>query len=380
VDRFDICIIGAGVVGLAIAYQLSHTEGFAKRSILLIDSLPSFGQGTSSRNSEVIHGGIYYPPGSLKAKLCIEGKSMLYRYLVDKDIPHRQIGKLIVAQSHQRQDLERIHTNAAQCGMKQLQWLDETQLNSYEPAVSACYALYSPTTGIVDSHAYMASLLHECQRKKVLFVPNTNVLEIQPLSHGFKLTTDIKSPKGASTALYEFKTTTVINAAGLTAHLLAQKVSGIDLASIPKIHYCKGDYFSYGKASPFSHLIYPVPDANTTGLGVHSTLDLANQLKFGPDTEYISCEQYKVNDNKRDAFAAAIKSYFPALLPELLTPAYAGIRPKLSGPGEPAADFMVQTKESHGIHGLIQLFGIESPGLTASLAMGSHVIEKLKEH
>ena len=377
-DRFDICIIGAGAVGLATAYQLSQSATFGERSILILDSAPSFGHGTSSRNSEVIHGGIYYPANSLKAKLCIEGKTLLYRYLKDKDIPHRQIGKIIVAQAHQREALETLLNNANRCGMHDLHWLEKSQLQSQEPEVSACFALYSPSTGIVDSHTYMFSLLHDCQKQGVVFAANTKVEKIQPLGSEFSLITSIRSSNSERPEHYEFRSKTVINAAGLGAHTLAKTIDGIALGSIPNIYLCKGDYFNYTKRSPFSHLIYPVPEANTTGLGVHCTLDMSNQLRFGPDTEYISSEQYDVKETKREGFVTAIRSYFPGVVADALMPAYAGIRPKLSGPGEPPADFMIQTAATHGIGGLIQLFGIESPGLTASLAIGRHVSEILE--
>ncbi len=377
-ERFDVCIVGAGVVGLAIAYQLSHCAANTKRSILILDRLPGFGQSTSSRNSEVIHGGIYYPPGSLKAKLCLEGKPLLYEYLERKNIPHRKIGKLIVAQANQAEALERILDNAASCGMQDLELLEKIQLQRQEPQVSACFALYSPSTGIIDSHAYMHSLLHDCQQQGVIFAANTLVEKIQPQSSGFKLTTSITGSKGAAAENYEFTSAAIINTAGLEAHLLARKIAGLDPKTIPHIHYCKGDYFSYGKPSPFSHLIYPVPEANTTGLGIHSTLDLSNQLRFGPDTEYIDSPHYRVSEQKRGKFAAAIRSYFPKLSADALIPAYAGVRPKLSGPGEAPADFLIQTQHSHGIAGLIQLFGIESPGLTASLALGKHIATLLE--
>jgi L-2-hydroxyglutarate oxidase LhgO len=378
VDRVDICIIGAGAVGLGIAYQLSHSKALAKQSILILDSLPSFGQSTSSRNSEVIHAGIYYPPGSLKAELCIEGKSLLYQYLREKELPHKQIGKLIVAQAHQEAALQKILDNAKECGMEDLMWLNERQLKSYEPQLTACFALLSPTTGIIDSHAYMASLLSDCQQRGVTFVPNTEVLEINALHGGFTLTTSSNGLMGKSVERYEFQSQWVINAAGLEAHGLAAKIAGLGPSSVPKVHLCKGDYFTYSKPSPFSRLVYPVPEANTAGLGIHGTLDMGNQLRFGPDTEYIDSVHYDIAEAKRDKFAKAIQGYFPQVTPEMLNPAYAGIRPKLAGPGEPAKDFLIQTKEDHGIEGLIQLFGIESPGLTASLAIGNHVLKVLK--
>jgi L-2-hydroxyglutarate oxidase LhgO len=378
VDHFDICIVGAGAVGLAIAYQLAHSDDFAKRSIVVVDSLPSFGQSNSSRNSEVIHAGIYYTPGSLKAALCLEGKSLLYAYLQSKDIPYQQIGKLIVAQAHQRDALRAIHTNAIDCGMTTLQWLDKPQLEHYEPEVSACFALYSATTGIFDSHAYMASLLHDSQQQGVIFAPNTTVLRINPQVSGFSVETSLRGLNGAADESYEFSASAVINAAGLGAQRLAESVEGLDRSAIPKLHYCKGDYFTYSKPSPFSHLIYPVPEANTTGLGIHSTLDMNKQLRFGPDTQYLDAPHYDVDEGKREKFAGAIQAYFPAISASQLMPGYAGIRPKLSGPGEAAADFMIQTADKHGIAGLIQLFGIESPGLTASLAIGRYVRDQLE--
>ncbi len=378
-DRVDICIIGAGAVGLAIARQLSQADAFASSSILIVDSLPNFGQSTSSRNSEVIHGGIYYQPGSLKAKLCLEGKSLLYKYLRQKELAHCQLGKLIVAQAHQLEALQKLFDNAKQCGVADLQWLNEGQLKTYEPQLTARFGLLSPTTGIFDSHAYMASLLSDCQQQGVTFVPNTKALEIKPSRGEFTVTTSSKSPLGISHELYEFQSQWVINSAGLEAHELAENIVGLDPSSVPKVHLCKGDYFTYNKPSPFSRLVYPVPEANTAGLGIHGTLDMGGQLRFGPDTEFIDSVHYDINESKRDKFAQAIQTYFPHITSASLHPAYAGIRPKLAGQGEPAADFLIQSQDDHGIEGLIQLFGIESPGLTASLAIGNHVKELMKK-
>lgn len=372
-DQVDICIVGAGVVGLAIARELAVSRRVSNPSIVLLDQQNSFGQGISSRNSEVIHGGIYYAPDSLKAKLCIKGKALLYDYLREKQIAHRQIGKLIVGQKHQEAELKRIQENAARCGMDDLHWLNKPQIETHEPSVSCCFGLLSSSTGIVDSHALMLNLLHDCQQQNVVFTPNTQVLRVCPQSAGFNIATGIRSNNSNLVQDYSFHTKVLINTAGLEAHLLSRCIDDLPDSATPRVYYCKGDYFSYSKRSPFSHLIYPVPEPNTAGLGIHSTLDLNNQLKFGPDVEYIDEISYRVKPEKRLQFARSIQAYFPQLDADALQPAYAGIRPKLSGPGEPPADFLIQTSEVHGLTGLVQLFGIESPGLTACLAIGKEI-------
>ena len=372
-DCFDICIIGAGVVGLATAYELA--KKFAKRnvSIVVLEQEPSFGQHTSSRNSEVIHTGIYYPEASLKAKLCVAGKELLYAHCTQFDIPHKKIGKLIVAQQSEISALEKIHSGAASNGVMDLQFLDKSQLKKLEPEVNAEAALLSPSTGIIDSHSYMQSLLHLAENLGVQFSPFSRVQKILAKDEGF--TVECLLDENRKPEAYAFDCSYLVNAAGLRAQALAQTIDAIPAQAIPALYYCKGDYFDYRGANPFKHLIYPMPETNTTGLGVHATMDLASQLKFGPDTEYVNQAKFEIEADKAEVFAKSIASYFPAIKAGDLKPAYAGIRPKLAGPGEPPADFIIQDQSVHGLHGLTQLFGIESPGLTASLAIAKRIVE-----
>lgn len=376
-DQFEVCIIGAGVIGLATAYELTLQQDIDPTSIILLDKLPQFGQSTSSRNSEVIHAGIYYPPGSLKSRLCLEGKLALYRYLETHDLPFKRIGKLIVAQSHQQDQLDHIAANARACGIDDLERLTKSQVTSLEPSVSACSGLYSPSTGILDSHAYMHNLLNQAERAGVLFSPNTEAVGIEANGGGFTITTQSCADQKNRDEPYRFHADKLVNAAGLEATAVAQSITGLTATNIPKVHFAKGDYFTYTGKSPFTHLVYPIPEANTAGLGVHSTLDMGGQLKFGPDVEYVEQASYDIDSSKKEQFAALIQTYFPDLNPELLQPAYSGIRPKLSGPGEASSDFCIQTQADHGLTGLVQLFGIESPGLTASLAIAKYVAVSL---
>lgn len=372
-DRFDICIIGAGVVGLASAYELA--KKFSKRniSIVVLEQEPSFGQHTSSRNSEVIHAGIYYPEASLKAKLCVAGKELLYAHCTQFDIPHKKIGKLIIAQHSEISALEKIHSGAASNGVMDLQFLDKAQLKKFEPEISAEAALLSPSTGIIDSHSYMQSLLHLAENLGVQFSPFSRVQKILARYEGF--TVECLLDENRMPEAYAFDCSYLINAAGLRAQEIAKTIDAMPAEAIPTLYYCKGDYFDYRGTNPFKHLIYPMPEANTAGLGVHATIDLASQLKFGPDTEYVDQAKFEIEVNKAEVFAKGIASYFPAIKAVDLKPAYAGIRPKLAGPGESPADFVIQEHCVHGLHGLTQLFGIESPGLTASLAIARRITE-----
>lgn len=374
-DRFSVCIVGAGVIGLAIAERLSRSRLINADEIVLLEQASSYGQMTSSRNSEVIHAGIYYPPNSLKAKFCIEGKARLYAFCDTYQIPYKRIGKCIVSKSDNQNSLEKIQQNAETNGVRDLMLWGKERITIEEPAVSATSALFSPSTGIVDSHEFMQSLYHLATNAGVLFSTNTRVLEISSTSSSFLIDTEILGgPKPES---YKFASDMVINCAGLASQSVAKRIEGVIPSSIPQLHLCKGDYFNYSKPNPFNRLIYPVPEPNTIGLGIHSTQDLSGQLRFGPDTEYISDIKYDIDSGKSMLFAKAIHDYFPAIDPQHLRPAYSGIRPKLNGPGTPAADFQIQTVKEHGVENLIQLFGIESPGLTASLAIANFVLERM---
>lgn len=375
-DQFDLCIIGGGVIGLSVARQLHwrlRDNSKPLRSVLL-EQATAFGQGISSRNSEVIHAGIYYPAGSLKARLCVQGRQQLYQFCHDFNVPHRRTGKLIIAPQDRVAELLSLQENARQCGVENLLWLDQPRLASLEPQVRGGAALLSPDSGIIDSHHYMQTLLTQSEQLGLLFSPRSKVTKVARAKGGYV----VHSSHGLQGEQeYQFFCRSLVNCAGLFAGLVAEKIEGLPSNAIPRMYPCKGSYFSYRGKSPFSHLVYPLPEANVKGLGVHGTLDMAGQLKFGPDAEYVEKFEYEVDAAKRQLFAQAIRQYFPQLDAERLEPAYSGIRPKLSGPGQGFADFLLQDDTVHGLPGLLQCFGIESPGLTASLALGDLVAEKL---
>lgn len=362
-------------MGLAIAEYLATTQP-ASFSILLLEKNSTAGQETSSRNSEVIHAGIYYTPGSLKARLCVEGREHLYRYCVKHDVAHRKIGKFIVAQEGEEPVLEQIQRNASANGVEELTWTSKRDLQRLEPHVMASHALLSSETGIIDSHALMDSLLWGARSAGVQFVPNTTVSRVTPDGAYFVVSTTSRTR--TSEENYEFRCGRLINAAGLHATDLATRIDGLDQTLVPKMYLVKGCYFSLNGKAPFKHLIYPVPEKEQKGLGIHATLDMAGQVRFGPDVEYIDSIDYSVATDRRDNFLQSVQRYFPALRAELLQPAYAGIRPKLSAPHASAADFVIQDASSHHLPGLLQLFGIESPGLTAALAIARHTGELLE--
>ena len=368
-DRFDFCIAGAGVVGLAIAHRL--LEAFPKASIVLTEQESGFGQQTSSRLSEVIHAGIYYPPGSLKARLCVEGKEALYTFCDKYRVPYRRIGKLILSNSDCNQAITKLAHNAKSSGVDDLEYWAEDRIKVAEPAVRAAHALYSPSTGILDSHQYMQTLLTLNEQRGMLYAPRTTVISVHPSEQGFLVRTSIDNR--TKIEAYRFNAKWFINSAGLRSQHLAATIENLPTSSIPKLFLCKGEYFDYRGRNPFTHLIYPLPDSELAGLGIHSTQDLSGQLRFGPDAEYVEEVDYRVTPDKRSTFAREIRHYFPSLVSDKLVPAYAGIRPKISGPDEQPADFVVTCPQDSGIPGLIQLFGIESPGLTASLSIGSYV-------
>ncbi len=375
-EHFDYCIIGAGVVGLAVAYKLSQTAKNA--SILLIEKHPHFGSETSSRNSEVIHAGIYYPANSLKAALCTQGKNQLYDFCQQYAVPHRALGKLIVAHSPQELPaLEQLQQKAASNGVL-LEFLDQKACYQKEPSVNAHAALLSATTGIIDSHSYMQTLLTLAQQNDVLYSPNTQFLQATETANRFVVSL------GTGDGIYKLACNNIINCAGLHATTVASNIDSLAAVHIPQHYYCKGHYFGYQGQSPFSHLIYPLPNKNTSGLGIHATLDLAGQLRFGPDTQYIDDIDYTIglaaNSSEgilKQRFSQSIKRYFPSLQAEKLHYSYSGIRPKLSSENQAAKDFVIQDCNQHQVKGLINLFGIESPGLTASLAIADYVIERI---
>jgi L-2-hydroxyglutarate oxidase LhgO len=369
-ERFDYCIIGAGVIGLATAYKLSLQ--YPKASILLIESHHRFGQETSSRNSEVIHAGIYYSPNSLKAELCRLGKEQLYDFCKNYSVPYQAIGKLIIAsQQDELAQLENLYTNAGENGVE-LTLLNGVQCKFLEPKINAHSALYSATTGIIDSHTFMQTLLTLAEQEGLVYSPNTQFIRAEKQNRGFLL--ELNTADGP----FKCETNHLINCAGLFATQLAAQIDALDKNMIPQYHYCRGHYYSYTGKAPFSHLIYPLPNKNTSGLGIHATLDLSGQVRFGPDTQYIDQIDYSFPENEtpplKEKFATSIRRYFPGLDSERLQASYSGIRPKLSGANEPAQDFMIQDQQDHQVEGLVNLFGIESPGLTSSLAIADRVI------
>lgn len=368
---FDICIVGAGIVGLALARHLS--AHWPKASVLVLEQNVGTGQETSSRNSEVIHAGLYYPPGSLKARLCIRGNALLYDFCTRHDIPHQRLGKLIVAQSGEEPALEQLLASAQACGIDSLTPLSRQDMARLEPQLQASAALWSPDTGIIDSHALMHRLQHEAELNGVLVATQSRLLRAVCQGPGV-FDVDVEA-RGEDTP-FPLRSRMLINCAGLSASQVAAAIGGIDQSLIPALHLVKGHYFALSGRSPFRHLIYPVPDTRHRGLGIHATLDMAGQCRFGPDIEPVSTIDYSVDESRRTAFAEAIRSYYPALDETRLQAAYAGIRPRL---GSAYADFMIQDEYVHGCPGLIQLFGIESPGLTASLALAELVTLKLQD-
>lgn len=372
-DHFDLCIIGAGVVGLAIAEEFSaHMP--SSFSIVLVEQHEAFGQETSSRNSEVVHAGLYYAPGTLKAALCTSGRELLYAYCLRHGIAHRKLGKLIVAQYGESDYLEALFRNAQANGVDTLQWLNTDEICAKEPLVTGNAALYSPESGVVDSHGLMRSLLLSAENAGVVFAPLTRVMRIDAQSRKFAIHAQCGAKQNLES--YQFTSTRVINAAGLHANQLAQRISGVDKSTVPELQISKGNYFRYAARPPFTHLIYPVPEKDHRGLGIHATLDLAGQVKFGPDVEQIVSLDYRVDPLRRAFFADAIRRYFPAIQEDALVPDYAGIRPRLATSEGVLADFVIQDSVTHHMPGLVQLFGIESPGLTASLAIAKFVFSK----
>jgi len=365
-DSVNAIVVGAGVVGLAIAARLSEKLS----NVLVIDKNTSFGEETSSRNSEVIHAGLYYPTDSLKARLCVSGKHKLYDYCQQRHIPHNRLGKLLVGHNAEEEAyLARIVEQAAINGVNDLSWLSQKDIRDFSPELSATCALLSPSTGIVDSHSYMQSLLADLEANGGLFVAQTEFLSAQPSGQGFILELESQGEP------LKLNTRYLINSAGLYCQRVANKIAGLANEHIPELHWCRGHYFAYSGKNPFSRLVYPVPEKN--GLGIHASLDMGGQLKFGPDTQYVNKLSYEFSTGAKEKFVRAIRKYFPALDVEKLHPSYAGIRPKLQGPGQGFKDFVIQSQQTHGMPGLVNLFGIDSPGLTSSLAIAEHAVDLL---
>ena len=367
-EMVDVCIVGAGVIGLAIARELAVSG----KDVLVLEQGTRFGEGVSSRNSEVIHAGIYYPAGSLKAELCVRGKSLLYEYCASRGIGHDRIGKLIVATTEaEEQQLQDIKRQASDNGVDDLVEVSRHRLQEIEPALNASMALFSPSTGIISAPDLMTSLLADLESCGGTLATRTSVSAVKYGTLGFTVMCDIEKE------LYEFRCERLVNAAGLGAQQLATSIEGLSQEFVPPLFLCKGNYFTYQGRSPFSHLIYPVPERSGAGLGVHATIDLGGQVKFGPDVEYVETEDYAVSDDRLDQGIRAIRKYFPALDQDRLVAGYAGIRPKLQGPGDPFCDFVIQSEDVHQVPGLVNLFGVESPGLTSSIAIAETVAARL---
>lgn len=360
----DITIIGAGVVGLAIAAELAD----GRSNIFIIDKEASHGRGISSRNSEVIHAGIYYPPGSLKAALCVEGRDLLYETCVKHNIPHRRSGKLIIAVTeHDREEIGRLYENAVNNGVSSVSIIDQSRIRKLEPHIKAVGGLYSPDTGIVSVHALMDHYLHKSARSGAEIVLGTEVLGIDREDSGYRVyTRNIEGER------FDFISERVVNASGLQSDIIARMI-GAEYT----LHYCKGDYFSIAnvKAGAVSRLVYPVPERDHVGLGVHLTLDLGGRMKLGPDTTYIArTEDYRVDAAKAGKFFEAAVKFLPFVRREDIVPDMSGIRPKLQGPGEGFRDFVIR----EDLPGFINLIGIESPGLTSAPAIARYVKRMIK--
>lgn len=367
IGKFNCVVIGAGVVGIAIARELAQS-GY---EVILVEKENNFGTETSSRNSEVVHAGIYYPPGSLKALHCVEGRERLYDYCVTHEIPHKKLGKFIVAKDDaDKKRLQHYYETARANGVKHLAWCTGTEVRAIEPELDVDMGLWSLDTGIIDSHSFMQSLLNDFVVSGGLFCPRTQVIEGRSMSSAIRL-------KLKDDEIYELDAEWVVNAAGLHASTVARSIEGIRQALVPDTSYAIGHYYLYNGKRPFNHLIYPVAQAG--GLGIHVTLDLAGSVRFGPDVDWIDRIHYPFDDSagRRETFVNAIRRYYPSLDETLMSPGYTGIRPKRGGRQAPNADFDFQFEEVHGVPGLVNLFGVESPGLTSALSIASQISKEV---
>jgi L-2-hydroxyglutarate oxidase LhgO len=363
VEEVDCIVVGAGVVGLAVARSLAMSG----REVIILEAAEGIGTETSSRNSEVIHAGIYYPANSLMARFCVAGRRMLYPYCAEKGVPHRNCGKLIVATS-EREDamLAGIKGRAEANGVEGMQVLTAAEAMAMEPNLQCTSALHSPATGIIDSHSYMLALQGDAENA------GATPVFFSPMVGGRVAGRRIEVNVGGADPM-TLRCNLLVNSAGLHAPFVARHIHGLPQDRVPTGYFAKGNYFTLAGRSPFTRLIYPVPVPG--GLGVHLTMDLGGQAKFGPDVEWIDAIDYTVDPSRSDSFYAAVRTYWPGLKDGALQPGYAGIRPKTVPKGAPAQDFVVQGPQTHGVAGLINLFGIESPGLTASLAIADHVLD-----
>jgi L-2-hydroxyglutarate oxidase LhgO len=366
VERVECVVIGAGAVGLAVARRLA----LAGREVVVLERADTFGTETSSRNSEIIHAGIYYAKGSYKARFCVAGKRALYDYLKVHGVTHKQLGKLIVATSQDElKQLDQLDAFARGNGVDDLQRLSPAEVRAMEPAVFCTGALWSPSTGIFDSHGFMLALLGEIEER------GGAIAYYAPVIGGKVMNDDIDIHVGGDVAM-TLRARFVVNSAGLYAQQVAKSIAGVPPHVVPPSYYAKGSYYTLLGKPPFTRPVYPVPEHG--GLGVHVSVDLAGQVRFGPDVEWVDRIEYSVNPRRADVFYAAIRHYYPDLKEGALQAGYCGIRPKLQSPTDPAKDFLIQGPAEHGVSGLVNLFGIESPGLTASFPIADRVAEQLK--
>ncbi len=360
-EQIDCAVIGAGVVGLAVARALA----LAGREVIVLEAEDAIGTHTSSRNSEVIHAGIYYPHGSKKAHLCVSGKQLLYDYCRRRAVPHAKVGKIIIAHDDtERSAVGSYIEKASANGVDDLRWLSKPELAKMEPAVNGVAGVISPSTGIIDSHALMLALQGDAENAGAIIVFKS------PLASGNIAADGIVLEIGGTDPL-SIRCNAVVNCAGLHAPRVARTIAGIPEQTIPTAYFAKAHYYTLSGKSPFNHLVYPV--AHAASLGVHVTLDLGGQARFGPDIDWVDDVDYSFDHSRERLFYAAIRRYWPDLQDGQLQPGYTGIRPKICGPDEPAADFRIDGPDDHGVTGLINLYGIESPGLTSCLAIGDHV-------
>ena len=360
-DRVDCVVVGAGVIGLAVARRLAQ----AGREVVVLEAAEGIGTVTSSRNSEVIHAGIYYKAASLMARMCVTGKKMLYQYCAEHGVPHKNCGKLIVATTpKEAEKLQSIRAHAEANGVLDMQMLSGEAARALEPALNCDAALLSPSTGIIDSHAFMLALRGDAEAAGAALAFHTPLLRARAVAGKIELDAGGDAPMTLECRL-------LVNSAGLNAPAVARGIEGMPLELIPRAYLAKGNYFSCSRKAPFSHLIYPVPEPG--GLGVHLTLDMAGQARFGPDVEWVDTIDYAVDPARAARFYPAIRKYWPALPDGALMPSYSGMRPKIVPPAVASQDFVIQGPKDHGVAGLINLFGIESPGLTSSLAIADYV-------
>lgn len=379
--NLDIAIIGGGVIGLAVAAMLSRNiSQNTKLDVAVIEREQDAGFHTSSRNSEVIHSGIYYPSDSLKAKFCVRGRELLYAYLAKNSLPFQRIGKLIVAQSGEESALEALALLAERNGVHDLEWWTQRAIDHHSPGIRATAAIWSPSTGIFDTHQYLQRLLGDARDAGVMWAPHTEVVRIEHLTTGSRLHCQPCTNARGHWEAFTLRADIVINCAGLWAQSIAKSTESMPAHSIPELHLCKGNYYRYHAPHPFRTLVYPIPNARLNGLGIHATLDMQSNLRFGPDTEWVDRLDYRVSEDRTSAFLSAIECYFPAISKERLKPDFAGIRPKLNSSQGSATDFVIQNEATHGVPGHWHLYGIESPGLTASLAIAEHIVDEILEY